>query len=124
GKSRLTAELSQRIQGESHTRVRYFCSPHHQDSALYPFITQFERAAGFARDDTTDEKLGKLRDLLAPGARTDDVIQLLAELLSLPNSASELNLSPQRKREQLFEALLHQLEALARNRPVLIVFED
>ena len=36
---------------------------------------------------------------------------LLAELLSLPSSAADLNLSPQRKREKLFEALLNQLEA-------------
>jgi class 3 adenylate cyclase len=56
GKSRLTAELSQRIESEPHTRLRYFCSPYHQDSALYPFIVQFERAAGFARDDTVAEK--------------------------------------------------------------------
>jgi tetratricopeptide (TPR) repeat protein len=42
----------------------------------------------------------------------------------LPNSAGDLNLSPQRKREKLFEGLLHQLEALARNQPVLFVFED
>ena len=62
--------------------------------------------------------------MLAPGARGDDEIELLAELLSLPNSAADLNLSPQRKREMLFEALLHQLEALARSRPVLMVFED
>jgi predicted ATPase len=62
--------------------------------------------------------------LLAPGARGDAEIELLAELLSLPNSASELNLSSQRKREKLFEALLHQLEDLARSRPVLMVFED
>jgi class 3 adenylate cyclase len=124
GKSRLTAELSQRIQGEPQTRVRYFCSPYHQDSALYPFIVQLERAAGFARDDTTDGKLGKLQALLSPGTPSNDEIELLAELLSLPNTAADLNLSPQRKREQLFEALLHQLEALARNRPVLMVFED
>jgi class 3 adenylate cyclase len=124
GKSRLTAELSQRIQGESHTRVRYSCSPHHQDSALYPFIVQLERAAGLARDDTTDEKLGKLRDLLAPGARGDVEIELVAELLSLPSSVGDLRVSPQRKREMLFEALLHQLDALARGRPVLMVFED
>ena len=64
GKSRLTAELSQRIESEPHTRLRYFCSPYHQDSALYPFIVQLERAAGFARDDTVVEKLGKLRELL------------------------------------------------------------
>ena len=124
GKSRLTAALSERIGSEPHTRLRYFCSPHHQDSALYPFIVQLERAAGFARDDTVEQKLGKLRELLAPGARGDDEIALLAELLSLPNSAADLNLSPQRKREKLFEALLHQLEALARRRPVLMVFED
>jgi hypothetical protein len=124
GKSRLSAALSQRIEPEPHTRLRYFCSPYHQDSALYPFIVQLERAARFARDDTVGQKLGKLRELLAPGAHGDDEIALLAELLSLPSSATNLNLSPQRKREKLFEALQHQLEALARSRCVLMVFED
>jgi class 3 adenylate cyclase len=69
GKSRVVAALWQRIQGDPHTRLRYFCSPYHQDSALYPVIAQLERAAGFARDDTVEEKLGKLRALLARGAR-------------------------------------------------------
>ena len=124
GKSRLTAVLSEHIRSEPHTRLRYFCSPHHQDSALYPFIAQLERAAGFARDDAVEDKLGKLRALLAPGMRDDDDIALLSELLSLPSSAADLNLSPQRKREKLFEALLGQLEAEARHRPVLMVFED
>jgi class 3 adenylate cyclase len=124
GKSRLGAALSQAIHGEPHTRLRYFCSPHHQDSALYPFIIQLERAVQLECDDTVEEKLGKLRRLLAPGASGDDEIELLAELLSLPSSAADLNLSPQRKREKLFEVLLHQLEALARSRAVLMVFED
>ena len=124
GKSRLTVALSEHIEAESHMRLRYFCSPHHQDSALYPFIAQLERAAGFVRDDTVDAKFGKLRTLLAPAARDEDDITLLAELLSLPSSAADLNLSPQRKREMLFEAFLHQLEAEARRRPVLMVFED
>jgi class 3 adenylate cyclase/tetratricopeptide (TPR) repeat protein len=123
GKSRLTAALAAQIQSEPHTPLRYFCSPHHQDSALYPFIAQLERAAGFARDDTVDAKLGKLRALLAPGPRDDDDIALLSELLSLPSSAVDLNLSPQRKREKLFEALLNQFEAEA-HVPVLMVFED
>ena len=124
GKSRLTAALSEHIGTEPHTRLRYFCSPHHQDSALYPFIVQLERAAGFARDDTIEAKLGKLRALLAPGSRDDDDLMLLSELLSLPSSAADLNLSPQRKREKLFEALLSQLAAETRHRPVLMVFED
>ena len=124
GKSRLTAALSERIAGEPHTRLRFFCSPHHQDSALYPFIVQLERAAEFARDDAPAQKLEKLEALAAPGARDGDDISLLAELLSLPNTVAGLNLSPQRKREKLFEALLGQLEAVARDRPVLMVFED
>jgi class 3 adenylate cyclase/predicted ATPase len=124
GKSRLLAALSEHITSEPHTRLRYFCSPHHQDSALYPFITQLERAAGFERGDTIEAKLAKLQELLAPAALVGDEVELVAELLSLPNSTADLNLSPQRKREMLFEALLHQLEALARVRPILLIFED
>ena len=47
GKSRLAEALAERIVAEPHIRLRYFCSPHHQDSALYPVIAQMERAAGF-----------------------------------------------------------------------------
>jgi class 3 adenylate cyclase len=61
GKSRLLVALSERIASEPHTRLRYFCSPHHQDSALYPFITQLERAAAFTHGDTVEQKLSKLR---------------------------------------------------------------
>jgi len=93
GKSRLAAEVGVRIEGDAHTRLRYFCAPYHQDSGLYPFIAQLERAAGFVRDDTTEEKLDKLRALLSPGTRGRDEVQLLTELLSLPNSVADLNLS-------------------------------
>jgi hypothetical protein len=68
GKSRLSAALSQRIQGDPHIRLRYFCSPYHQDSALYPVIAQLERAAGFARDDTcAPGKKFKRRSASFPG---------------------------------------------------------
>jgi class 3 adenylate cyclase len=113
GKSRLAAALSERIRTHPHTRLRYFCLPHYQDSALYPFIVQLERAAGFARDDAVEAKLGKLRTLLTSGTCDDDDISLLCELLSLPSSSTNLNLSPQRKREKLFEVLLNQLDSEA-----------
>ena len=51
GKSRIAETILERVSGEPHTRLRLFCSPHHQDTALYPSITQLERAAGFRRDD-------------------------------------------------------------------------
>src|SRR5205085_727856 len=69
GKSRLTAEIVRRAEAEPHTRLRYFCAPHHQDSALYPFIVQLERAAGFAREDSEADRLAKLKALLALAAR-------------------------------------------------------
>src|SRR6516162_5208521 len=40
GKSRLTAALLERLAAEPHTRLRYFCSPLHTDSAFYPIISQ------------------------------------------------------------------------------------
>ena len=64
GKSRLTAALLERLAPEPHTRLRYFCSPQHTDSALYPIISQMERAAGFTHDDTAQAKLDKLNTVL------------------------------------------------------------
>jgi predicted AAA+ superfamily ATPase len=55
GKSRLTAALLERLSGEPHTRLRYFCSLQHTDSAFYPIINQMERAAGLAHDDTPQD---------------------------------------------------------------------
>jgi predicted ATPase len=71
GKSRLAEAMAERIAAEPHTRLRYFCSPHHQDSALYPVIAQIERAAGFQHADEPGARLVKLQALLAAGA--DDV---------------------------------------------------
>jgi predicted ATPase len=123
GKSRLTAALDERIENEPHTRIRYFCSPHHQDSALHPIIAQLERAAGFEREDAAEVKLDKLA-ALAPASPADGA--LLAELLSLPTEGRvpPLEFSPQRKKEKTFEALVRQLDAFARQRPVLMLFED
>ncbi len=124
GKSRLTVALQEHIQNEPHTRLRYFCSPHRQDSALHPTIAQLERAAGFEREDTPERKLDKLVALLAPISPEDGT--LLAELLSLPTEGRfpPLQLTPQRKKEKTFDALIAHLEALSRHGPVLMLFED
>jgi class 3 adenylate cyclase/predicted ATPase len=125
GKSRLTAALYDHIADEPHTRLRYFCSQHHQDSALYPVIVQLERAAGFTRDDGPEAILDKLAVLIGPAGEIGD-ISLLAELLSLPGGDrfAPLELSPQRKKERTLAALLRQLDGLARTQPVLMIFED
>jgi len=85
GKSRLAAALMEAIAAEPHTRLRYFCSPQHTDSALYPIIGQLERAAGFAHGDTPQTKLDKLDALLAQTSTSRQDAALFAELLSLPD---------------------------------------
>jgi class 3 adenylate cyclase/tetratricopeptide (TPR) repeat protein len=126
GKSRLTATLAERLHPEPHIPLRYFCSPYHQNSALFPFIDQLGRAAGFGRDDPPAARREKLEALLAQAEPPREDVALLVDLLSLPGSERHPppNLSPQRKKDQTLEALICQLEGLARRRPVVMVFED
>jgi class 3 adenylate cyclase/tetratricopeptide (TPR) repeat protein len=125
GKSRLTVALQEKLQSEPHTRLRYFCSPQHTESAFYPVIAQLERAAGFDRRDAPEAKLGKLSFLI--GSRNSDDLRLLAELLSIPATVATyapLDLTPQRRKEKTFEALLRQLKLLSRQRSVFMIYED
>jgi len=126
GKSRLAAALEERLGEDPHHRLQYFCSPYHQNSALYPIIAQLERSAGFERDDIPEFKLEKLEELLAALLPIDEDIALLADLLSLGGSPRypRLDFTPQRKKEKTFAAWLRQIEGLSRQRPVLIMFED
>jgi predicted ATPase len=126
GKSRITAALEERLQDKPHFRQRFFCSPYRLDSALYPFIDQIGRAAGFAPADPPAAWLEKLEVLLARGSISDEDVAFLADLLSLPSSERHPlpNLSPQRKKERTLEALIRRLEGLANRRPVVVIFED
>ncbi|MGO9847687.1 MAG: AAA family ATPase [Methylocella sp.] len=126
GKSRLTAALLERVATEPHTRLRYFCSPQHTDSALYPIINQMERAAGLAHDDTPQAKLDKLDAMLGPTATSTQDAALFAEMLSLPNGGRypALDLAPEQRRQGTMKALIAQTEALTHQTPVLMIFED
>jgi class 3 adenylate cyclase/predicted ATPase len=127
GKSRLTAALLERLGGEPYARLRSFCSPQHTDSTLYPIIAHVERAAGLTREDTTQVKLDKLDSVLAQTSTSREHAALIAEMLSLPNDGrypSLDELTPQQRRQQTFEALIAQVETLARHDPVMMIFED
>ena len=116
----------ERLTTEPHTRLRYFCSPQHTDSAFYPIIGQLERVARLAHDDSPTAKLDKLDALLAETSTSKQDAALLAELLSLPNDGRfpTLDLAPQQRRQKTIEALILQVEVLTRLRPVLMIFED
>ena len=127
GKSRITLALREHLRAEPRTILQYFCSPFHTNSALYPVIVQLERAAEFRRDEAPAQKLAKLELFLAQS--TDDVrgvLPLFRDLLSLPAEGVDLlpDVTPRKRRAQIFKALLDQLACLAARRPVLIVLED
>ena len=111
---------------EPHTRLRYFCSPQRADSAFHPIIGQMERAAGLAYDDKPQAKLDKLDAVLAQTSTSTKDAALFAEMLSLPNDGRypALELAPEQRRQRTLEALTSQLAELARQRPVLMIFED
>jgi class 3 adenylate cyclase/predicted ATPase len=126
GKSRLTAALLQSLASEPHTRLRYFCSPQHTDSAFSPITGQMERAAGFLHDDTPRQKLDKLDALLAQTSTSIQDAALIAEMLSLPNDGRypALELTPQQRRQKTLEALTAQIGTLSRQKPILMILED
>jgi class 3 adenylate cyclase/tetratricopeptide (TPR) repeat protein len=127
GKSRLVLALRERLRGESKAVLSYACSPHHTNSALFPFVTQLERAAGFAQDDAPEARLDKLDSLFQEtAARPDNVVALLADLLGVHIGSRHAlaAMSPLQKKGLLFSAFIAQFEGLAMRGPVLAVLED
>jgi predicted ATPase len=123
GKSRLVRAFQDRL--ADHAALSFYCSPSYQDSPLYPVIAQLQRAAGFRRDDTPEERFAKFEAMVHPTIG-DEAVALIAALLSVP--AGERypppDLSPQRRKQRTLEALTAQLAGLVSERPILAVFED
>ena len=111
-----SSPLLERLAAEPHTRLRYFCSPQHTDSAFYPIISQMERAAALAHDDTPLLKLDKLDTLLAQTSTSKQDVALFADMLSLTNDGRypAIDLAPEQRRQRTLEALTAQLAGLAR----------
>ena len=126
GKSRIIAAFEEQLRSESRVLLRLSCSPHYQDTPLYPVIRYFESAAGFLRTDTPEQKLGRLQQLL--GNRLDpdaEDMAVLADLLSIPAPADKpLHRTSQHTKELTFKAVLRHFEALASGVPVLAIVED
>ena len=126
GKSRLIMALEEHLESEAHLRMSFFCSPQHQDSALYPVIGQIERAADFHRDDTAELRMAKLASAVPVSPPSAEEFALLAELLSLPHpdGATSQHLSSQEMRKNTFDLLIRQVESATLQMPLLMIFED
>jgi class 3 adenylate cyclase/tetratricopeptide (TPR) repeat protein len=127
GKSRLVEALSERLRPPLPLQLRYQCSPYHANTALYPFVRQLERDAGFAAADTDEAKLDKLEACLARDGSTEpEALHLLAALLSLPagSRCRVAPLTPQQQKQRTIAALAARLRRLCSPGPVVVAVED
>ena len=126
GKSHITRALRERIATEAHIALHYQCSTFHTNSAFYPIIEQFERAAQFLTSDTAEQKLDKMESLLRRSSDTvAEVAPLYAAMLSLPiERYPAMEYSPQQQKERTIAAQVNQVLGLAAQAPVLMVLED
>ena len=123
GKSHIAQALEALVQAEPHVTLYYFCSSHHTNSALSPFIRELERAAEFDRSDSPATKWSKLEAWLTKyGLAVEHGIALLSNLLSLPPDVRYPlpAMSPQKQKDATLSALLVQLQQMAATQPVLI----
>jgi len=127
GKSRLVIELEERLCRERHAVIHFWGSPYRTDAPMAVLVDELERSAGFASGDAVALKVEKLRaEFSSLGPAAADAVALGCTLLGLPFDASPqiTQLSPQKRKERTFAALLARIEALAARRPVLAVVED
>jgi class 3 adenylate cyclase len=126
GKSRLTMALREALGEQPHEQLEWFCSPRHKDSPLYPVISHLTRNAGFARGDTAETRTAKIEALLTPlSPLLKETVELFAGSLGVPLGGYSMpDLSPQRQRGRMLEALFRHFEALAKSGSLFAVVED
>jgi class 3 adenylate cyclase/tetratricopeptide (TPR) repeat protein len=127
GKSRIVEMFRQQISNELQITLCYQCSAYHIDSALYPIITELERATKLSANDSTYVRLEKLEVLLEQqGAKLEEAVPLIAPLLSIPSSDRypSPDVDPQRRKERTLSVLADRLAALATKLPLLMIVED
>ena len=126
GKSRVVRTFRESLVDETHSRLLYYGSAYHQNSAFYPVIDQLERAIRFASDDSVEVKLEKLKaEVSRLGLDVASIVPALAALLSLASGEQNLG-TPEPadlKRRQL-SAISDMIEAVSSEIPVLLVVED
>lgn len=129
GKSRMISGLLDRAAERPHIRLRYYCSPYHTQSELYPILDQLERASGYARDDSPDLKLDRLEQVLGQATEHPaEAAAFIVPFLAIPTEGRypppAADLTPQQQKANVFEVLWKQVLGLAAGQPVLMIVED
>jgi predicted ATPase len=120
--------LKEHMTNEPHTHWECRSLSYFENTALFPLTDLFQRLLRFQAEDTPDEKLEKLEQMLRQyRLSVEESVPLFAPLLSLPLQEHRyplLNLSPQRQRQKTLEAIVAILQEHAEQHPVLFILED
>ena len=121
GKSRLSAEFTQRVSSGGGRVVRGRCLPYRERSAYGAFAMQVKELAGIFDSDDVAMATGKLRTLverLVGKGEAEAVAGHIAILLGFETKATAPD------RDSLFQSVRVFIEAGARDEPTAFVFED
>jgi TOMM system kinase/cyclase fusion protein len=128
GKSRLVQILKEHVANQPHTCWECRSLSYFENTALFPLTDLFQRLLRFQSEETPNEKVVKLEQMLSQYRLPwEEYVPLFASLLSLPipeHHYPALNLSPQRQRQKTLEAVVTILLELAERQPVLFIIED
>jgi class 3 adenylate cyclase/predicted ATPase len=122
GKSRIVQQLCESVGRTGGTEIILQCSAYHVNSALYPFVEEIERSAGFETGDDANTRSKKLTAMLH-GAVSVGGARRISALLSLSSAEDDKEDAETRKR-RTFDAVVERLESLMAEAPVCLIFED
>jgi class 3 adenylate cyclase/tetratricopeptide (TPR) repeat protein len=115
GKSRLTAELLGEV-GDDATVLVGRCLPYGEGITFWPVVEIVKRAAGLGPALSADESRARLEAVVADDREAAVIVDRLGGLLGYWSGPSGT--------EEIFWAVRRLLQALARQRPVLVLFDD
>lgn len=127
GKSRIVRALRESTEAEGLESLRFQCSPFYVNSAFQPMVANTEHTLDFGRDESPESRLDKLEALMVGqyGLSRSDV-RFMANMMALPFETryGPFNMAPRLVKEETIRVLVQIVEAAARDRPCLMLFED
>jgi class 3 adenylate cyclase/tetratricopeptide (TPR) repeat protein len=115
GKSRLVAELTS-LTGDRARVLTGRCLPYGEGITFWPVAEAVKGAAGISEADSTEAARAKIRGLVEGIEDAGLIEDRVASAVGLAVAAGQI--------QETFWAVRRLLESLARDRPLLVVFED
>jgi class 3 adenylate cyclase len=119
GKSRLIKEFAANVTGETQV-VRGRCLPYGDGITFWPLAEIVREAAAIASDDTPDTAIGRIRDLIGQSGLADPDKSAIADRVAAAMGLTQTQFPV----AELFWGARRLIEALAHQRPLVMIVDD